>query len=128
LCGVRHCATKIERSSRKDLDSEFSTGQNFCVLFGNFCGLFGEYVMEASKAADFRMWAAQCTANAEAAATPADRERLIKMRDALLALADNEDWLHGSVARSERQEEDELVALAERIVGFKRKTRKTFST
>jgi len=89
---------------------------------------FGEYVMEASKAADFRMWAAQCTANAEAAATPADRERLIKMRDALLALADNEDWLHGSVARSERQEEDELIALAERIVGFKRKTRKTFST
>jgi hypothetical protein len=92
--------------------------------------------METSKIPDFRLWAALCAAKAEAAATPADRDRLLKMRDALLALADNEDWLHGrvagserqEVAGSERQEEDELVALAERIVAFKKKTNKTFPT
>jgi hypothetical protein len=84
--------------------------------------------METSKISDFRLWAAQCAAKAETAGTPADRDRLLKMRDALLALADNEDWLNGSVARSESQEEDELLALAERIVGFKKKTTKTFRT
>jgi hypothetical protein len=84
--------------------------------------------METSKISDFRLWAAQCAAKAASATTPADRDRLLKMRDALLALADNEDWLNGNVAGSERQEEDELVALAERIVAFKKKTSKTFPT
>jgi hypothetical protein len=41
--------------------------------------------------ADLRRWAARCASDADLAKDPADRERLLKMRDALLFLADNLD-------------------------------------
>ena len=44
-------------------------------------------------AAELRGWAARCENEAAQAKDPADRERLLKMRDALLFLADNEDRL-----------------------------------
>lgn len=47
-------------------------------------------------AEELRQWAAHCAEKAErAAASRADRERLLEMKDSLLALADNADWLFG---------------------------------
>lgn len=48
-------------------------------------------------AADLRRWAARCASEADEVKEPADRERLLKMRDALLFLADNQDWLSGTI-------------------------------
>ena len=45
--------------------------------------------------ADLRRWAMQCGARALAATCADERERLTRMREALLDLADNEDWLSG---------------------------------
>jgi len=44
---------------------------------------------------DLRRWAMQCAARAQSAASPFERNRLLSMRDSLLHLADNEDWLAG---------------------------------
>lgn len=50
---------------------------------------------ETSNSADLRRWAMQCGAQALATAAGAERQRLLKMREALLDLADTEDWLRG---------------------------------
>lgn len=47
-------------------------------------------------AEELRLWARQCAEKAEQVVSPrAERERLLNIRDALLALADNADWLSG---------------------------------
>jgi hypothetical protein len=53
-------------------------------------------MVDPLNADDLRSWAAQCAAKAEQIISPrAERERLLKMRESLLALADNADWLTG---------------------------------
>jgi hypothetical protein len=47
--------------------------------------------------AELRKWAARCAAQAKETRSIPDRARLLAMRDALLDLADNEDWLSGKV-------------------------------
>ncbi len=50
-------------------------------------------------AAELRRLAMQCAAQAtEARCDPAERSRLLAMREALLALAENADWLDGKLA------------------------------
>jgi hypothetical protein len=47
--------------------------------------------------ADLRRWAMQCYDQAhDPRASGDERERLLKMRAGLLALAENQDWLNGS--------------------------------
>jgi hypothetical protein len=47
-------------------------------------------------ASDLRRWAGQCDAQAaDPRASGDERERLLKMREALLTLAENQDWLDG---------------------------------
>jgi hypothetical protein len=47
-------------------------------------------------AAELRRWAIKCGSQADAANCSAeDRARLLTMRESLLALADNADWLAG---------------------------------
>lgn len=48
---------------------------------------------------DLRRWALQCIDQAnDPSSSGEERERLMKMREGLLALADNQDWLNGRVA------------------------------
>ncbi len=50
-------------------------------------------------AAELRRWALECAAKATADGCPADeRSRLMTMRESLLALAENVDWLDGRIA------------------------------
>ena len=42
---------------------------------------------------ELRSWAARCEADAEKTQSFDDRERLLRMQTALLALAEGEDWL-----------------------------------
>ena len=50
-------------------------------------------------AAELRRWAMECGAKANRADCGDDeRSRLLKMREALLSLAENADWLAGKVA------------------------------
>ena len=52
-------------------------------------------------AAMLRRWATQCAAQAENPRASGDeRERLLKMRTALLQLAETQDWLEGQPGRS----------------------------
>jgi len=54
---------------------------------------------------DLRRWAMQCTEEANnPRASGEERDRLMKMREGLLALAENQDWLNGKIddIRSER--------------------------
>jgi hypothetical protein len=46
-------------------------------------------------AAEYRRQAMRCAAEADKAPSPEQRERLMKMRQAFLTLAENEDWLNG---------------------------------
>lgn len=46
-------------------------------------------------APDLRRWAAQCADEAVRTCSQDDRERLLKMRDSLLSLAESADWLAG---------------------------------
>lgn len=47
---------------------------------------------------DLRRWAMQCIEEANnPRASGEERERLMKMREGLLALADNQDWLNGRI-------------------------------
>ena len=50
---------------------------------------------ETPASAELRRWAMQCGARASSAASADERERLTRMREALLDLADNEVWLSG---------------------------------
>jgi len=49
-----------------------------------------------TEAPTLRRWAMQCAARAEDPRTkPEERERLLKMREALLEVAKTQDWLDG---------------------------------
>ncbi len=51
-------------------------------------------------AADLRRWAAQCDARARDPHASLDEyERLARMRDGLLAVAEQQEWLEGNVQR-----------------------------
>jgi hypothetical protein len=50
---------------------------------------------ETPTSADLRRWALQCGARASSVVSADERQRLLTMREALLDLADNEDWLSG---------------------------------
>jgi hypothetical protein len=53
-------------------------------------------------AAELRRLANQCESKANAEGCAADeRDRLLKMRESLLALAENADWLAGKIVRDE---------------------------
>ena len=74
-------------------------------------------------ASDLRRWAMRCGSEAADAASDDDRMRLLKMRDALIQLAENEDWLNGkSFSRSNAQSaaDADVIALAERITGVRK--------
>ena len=54
-------------------------------------------------ASELRRWAAQCDARAKDPLASGDEyERLVKMRDGLLAVADQQEWLEGNVAAKAR--------------------------
>ena len=55
-------------------------------------------------AATLRRWAMQCAAQAEDPHASGDeRERLLKMRKALLELAEMQDWLDGTCGHATQQ-------------------------
>lgn len=57
------------------------------------------YFPPVASAADLRRMAMQCAAQANMPdADETERDRLLKMREALLSLAANEDWLNGKSA------------------------------
>jgi hypothetical protein len=45
-------------------------------------------------AEELRRWAARCATDARRVRADEDRDRLMRMREALLALAANEDWIN----------------------------------
>jgi hypothetical protein len=50
-------------------------------------------------AAELRRWAAQCDARARDALTSGpEHDRLVLMRDGLLAVAEQQEWLEGNIA------------------------------
>lgn len=50
---------------------------------------------------DLRRWAMQCIEQAnDPRSSGEERARLMRMREGLLALADNQDWLNGRVANA----------------------------
>lgn len=59
-------------------------------------------------AAELRRWAAQCYTRAKDPLASGDEyERLVKMRDGLLAVAEQQEWLEGNVAAKARASECE---------------------
>jgi hypothetical protein len=62
-------------------------------------------------AAEFRRQAMRCAAEAEASPRADQRERLLRMREAFLTLAENEDWLNGRT-RSQASKADALLRLS----------------
>ena len=53
-------------------------------------------MLDPLNAEELRRWAKQCAEKAEQTVSPlSERERLLKTKEALLALADNADWLCG---------------------------------
>jgi hypothetical protein len=61
---------------------------------------------------DLRHWADKCLDEANnPRASGEERARVLKMRESLLALADNQDWLNGQ--RSPSTDEGQSSALAE---------------
>ena len=50
-------------------------------------------------AIDLRRWAARCADLAQTNGCAEERERLARMSDAILSLADNADWLAGAPDR-----------------------------
>jgi hypothetical protein len=75
-------------------------------------------------ASDLRRWAMRCAADAAAAREPADRDRLLRMRDALTSLAENEDWLNGREVIADS--DAEVIALAERMTGIPSRSKGQF--
>ena len=54
-------------------------------------------------AAELRRWAAQCETRAKDPLASGDEyERLMRMRDGLLAVAEQQEWLEGNVAAKAR--------------------------
>ena len=61
-----------------------------------------------TEAPTLRQWAMKCAAQADnPKITPAERERLLKMRDALLDLANEQDWLDGRKKPSAPQQQQQ---------------------
>lgn len=52
-------------------------------------------MIDAPSALELRTWALQCAQQAERLTRADERARLLKMRESLLALAENADWLAG---------------------------------
>ncbi|MDO9411256.1 MAG: hypothetical protein Q7T81_01600 [Pseudolabrys sp.] len=53
-------------------------------------------MLDPLNADELRLWAQHCAAKAEHTVSPqAERQRLLTIRDSLLALAESADWLHG---------------------------------
>jgi hypothetical protein len=53
-------------------------------------------MLDPLNAEELRRWANQCAEKAEQIVLPlSERERLLKTKEALLALADSADWLSG---------------------------------
>ena len=71
-------------------------------------------------AANLRRWAMQCATQAENLGTrEEERARLLRMRESLIELADNDDWLHGIRRPTYAQESDAAIqSLAERRTGI----------
>ncbi len=70
-------------------------------------------------AQNLRRWADQCLDQANNPRVSGDeRDRLLKMRNALRTLADNQDWLDGVVHNDSDLSDGEVQALAERITGI----------
>lgn len=58
-------------------------------------------MVDTFNAAELRRWAMECGARADAAnCTTEERDRLLTMRESLLALADDADWLAGKPVRT----------------------------
>jgi hypothetical protein len=60
----------------------------------------GDHAMNTNlSAAELRRWASQCDARVKDPLTSLDEyERLVRMRDGLLAVAEQQEWLEGNVA------------------------------
>jgi hypothetical protein len=62
-------------------------------------------MFDLHNADELRQWAASCAEKAErAVGVRAEHERLVTMRDALLALAETADWLDGRSRDSGQQQ------------------------
>jgi hypothetical protein len=63
---------------------------------------------DLDNAAMLRRWAMQCAAQADDPhATGDERDRLLKMRTALLELAQTQDWLEGGRDRTMQQQQQQ---------------------
>lgn len=63
---------------------------------------------DLDNAATLRRWAMQCAAQADDPhATGDERDRLLKMRTALLELAETQDWLEGERHRTMMQQQQQ---------------------
>lgn len=59
-------------------------------------------MLDTLNAAELRRWAMECAAQADNSTCPVEeRNRLLTMRESLLALANDADWLAGKTVRSE---------------------------
>lgn len=59
-------------------------------------------MLDTLNAAELRRWAMECAAQADNLTCPVEeRNRLLTMRESLLALANDADWLAGKTVRSE---------------------------
>jgi hypothetical protein len=79
-------------------------------------------------AAELRRWALCCASQAENLGTSDEsRTRLLKMREAILSLANNQDWLDGApthrAANSETAED--VQDAADQILGIRAYSRQT---
>ena len=66
-------------------------------------------------ARDLYRWARMCITEAEKTIDPAQQDRLLRMRDALVDIA--RDQTRQSMRRIETQTDAEILALAERMTG-----------
>ena len=63
---------------------------------------------DLDNAATLRRWAMQCAAQADDPHASGDeRDRLLKMRTALLELAETQDWLEGDRHRTMQQQQQQ---------------------
>jgi len=76
-------------------------------------------------ASDYRLWANQCANRAARTSDPDARARLLKMKEALEALAASEDWLAGTIA-ARNDSDAEIASLTEQLVGLRKTARKHF--
>jgi hypothetical protein len=63
---------------------------------------------------DLRRWARKCSTEASFSGSKEERARLLKMRDALMSLAANQDWLNGQ-DQPTLEDDSNVIPFAERI-------------